>query len=101
METPPPRTKRTDTLFPYTTLFRSDKIESLLVTGKGRFDRKNLLLGKEGNKPDLSVPSNPVFACGTIICKETEIDVLIHEEFDDEIEFDITDRKSTRLNSSH
>lgn len=67
-----------------------NKIEKLLVIGRGRFDRKNLLIGEARNKPDLSVPSNPVFACGTIICKETEIDVLIHEEFDNEIEFDIT-----------
>jgi len=74
-----------------------DKIDSLLVIGQGRFDRKNLLLGKEGNKPDLSVPSNPVFACGTLICKETEIDILIHEEFDDEIEFDITTSNSSKI----
>lgn len=74
-----------------------DKIENLLVIGQGRFDRENLLLGKEGNKPDLSVPSNPVFACGTAICKETKFDVLIHEEYDDEIEFDITTSNSFNL----
>ena len=71
-----------------------DKIEELVVIGKGRFSRDNMILGKPGNKPDLSFPSTPVFATGTIVCKETEIDVAIHEEIDNEIEFDIATNNS-------
>lgn len=78
-----------------------DKIENLVVIGQGRFDRENLLLGKEGNKPDLAVPSNPVFACGTVLCKETKFDVLIHEEYDDEIEFDITTSGSINIEDNY
>ncbi len=67
-----------------------EKIEKLAVIGQGRFDRDNMILGKADCKPDLSFPSTPVFASGTVICKETEIDVNIHEEAEDEIEFDIS-----------
>ena len=73
-----------------------DKINKLVVIGEGRFSRDNMILGKPGNKPDLSFPSTPVFAAGTIICKETEIDVAIHEEIDNEIEFDISTNNSVK-----
>ena len=65
------------------------KINYLVVIGSGRFDRANKILGKPESVPDLNVPSTPVFASGTITCKETVIDVVIHEMIDDEIEFDI------------
>jgi hypothetical protein len=67
-----------------------DKIEELVVIGQGRFSRDNMILGMPGKKPDLSFPSTPVFAIGTVICKETQIDIAIHEEIDNEIEFDIS-----------
>jgi len=73
-----------------------DKINELVVIGQGRFSRDNMILGKPGKKPDLSFPSTPVFATGTIICKETEIDVAIHEEIDNEIEFDISTNNSCK-----
>ena len=73
-----------------------DKINELVVIGQGRFSRDNMILGKPGKKPDLSFPSTPVFATGTIICKETEIDVAIHEEIDNEIEFDISTNNSVK-----
>jgi len=76
-----------------------DKIEKLLVIGKGRFGGSNLILGKEGAKPDLSFPSSPVFASGVLICNETKIDVIIHEEIDDEIEFDISTNNDFNLNN--
>lgn len=69
--------------------FFREKIEELVVIGSGRFERANRILGKPGSVPDLNIPSTPVFASGTIFCKETEIDVVIHEMIDDEIEFDI------------
>jgi hypothetical protein len=67
-----------------------EKIEELVVIGQGRFSRDNMILGKAGKIPDLSFPSTPIFAIGTVICKETQIDIAIHEEIDNEIEFDIT-----------
>src|SRR3546814_4141463 len=41
----PPRSTRTDTLFPYTTLFRSDQaFHDLVADGKGRIQRCHRLL---------------------------------------------------------
>ena len=73
-----------------------EKINELVVIGHGRFSRDNMILGKPGKKPDLSFPSTPVFATGTVICKETEIDIAIHEEIDNEIEFDISTNNSCK-----
>ena len=65
------------------------KINELKVTGYGRFKNNNYILGKTGTKPDLSFSSTPVFAAGTVKVPGNEIDVLINEEIDDEIEFDL------------
>jgi hypothetical protein len=70
------------------------KIDELLVTGYGRFKNNNLILGKKTAVPDLSVSSTPVFATGTIKIPGDEIDILINEEIDDEIEFDLTMKNS-------
>jgi hypothetical protein len=70
------------------------KIDELLVTGYGRFKNNNYILGKKNTVPDLSVSSTPVFAAGTIKVPGNEIDVLINEEIDDEIEFDISLKNS-------
>lgn len=67
-----------------------NKIEQLCVIGYGRFGGTNLILGKENDKPDLNAPSAPVFASGNIIYNEAEIYVLIHEEFENQIEIDIS-----------
>jgi hypothetical protein len=74
-----------------------DKISSLLVTGAGRFGGGNFILGNENTEPDLSLPSSPVFAIGTNIYKEGTIDITIHEEIDDEIEYDISVRKQNSI----
>jgi hypothetical protein len=66
------------------------KIKSFLVIGAGRFGGGNFILGKENTTPDLSFPSTPVFAIGTNVYKEGTIDITIHEDADDEIEFDIS-----------
>lgn len=65
------------------------KINELKVTGYGRFMNNNYILGKTGTQPDLSFSSTPVFAAGTVKIPGNEIDVLINEETDDEIEFDL------------
>lgn len=74
-----------------------NKINNLVVTGSGRFDRGNFVLGKEGTKPDLSFPSSPVFAIGTNVYKEGTIDIIIHEDIDDEIEYDISARNQNSV----
>ena len=75
-----------------------DKIKELVVIGQGRFSRDNMILGKPGDLPDLSFPSTPVFAIGTVICEETQIDIAIHEETDNEIEFDISTNNARKPN---
>ncbi len=71
-----------------------EKIDRLMVTGYGRFQNNNFILGKENTIPDLSFSSTPVFTAGTIIVPGDEIDILINEEIDDEIEFDLSVRNS-------
>lgn len=74
-----------------------NKINTLMVTGSGRFGRGNFVLGREGTKPDFTFPSSPVFAVGTNIYEEGTIDITIHEDVDDEIEFDISARNQESL----
>src|SRR3546814_12876639 len=42
----PPRSTRTDTLFPYTTLFRSDEVADIsqIVYGSGKIDRASAVI---------------------------------------------------------
>src|SRR3546814_13021531 len=89
----PPRTTRTDTLFPYTTLFRSSG--NLLARGNG-----------------VTVPDRGCQSLGvTIRCRETELaQPAVLQTIRPGADCDRTgvapapdrqDRKSTRLNSSH
>ncbi|MGE5679584.1 MAG: hypothetical protein ACM34K_01770 [Bacillota bacterium] len=66
------------------------KIESLSVIGYGRFGQSNLILGEKSAQPDLTAPSAPVFALGAIKFMEKEVYILLHEEFEEQIEFDIS-----------
>ncbi len=66
-----------------------EKISKLKVNGAGRFGGGNLVLGMEGSIPDNSFSSAPVFASGTIEFDECNAEINIHEELDNEIEFDI------------
>src|SRR3546814_15953301 len=93
----PPRSTRTDTLFPYTTLFRSRSIrrsdaqkQMLVWNGWSDMldigeDRLSGILGKrEKCRPDR--------LAGYANCPLIPIDIIeLHRQ----------DRKSTRLNSSH
>src|SRR3546814_14566989 len=74
----PPRSTRTDTLFPYTTLFRSDQLGDEFQHG-AEFEAHIALIGEAGI---LHGPLAGLLAPGA--------DVIEAE-----------DRKSTRLNSSH
>jgi hypothetical protein len=64
-------------------------IGSMLVIGEGRFGDGNLVLGYEGDEPDLSYSSLPVFACGQIEFEGGSLQVSIHEFFDNKIEVSI------------
>lgn len=67
-----------------------EKITELLVTGYGRFRNNNFILGKRDTVPDLTISSAPVFAIGTVKIPGDLIDILINEETDNEIEFDLS-----------
>src|SRR3546814_13963323 len=79
----PPRSTRTDTLFPYTTLFRSSK-----RPGRGRL---RFAAGTPRLAGDSAYGAAPMLAW---LVKERGITPHIPV-------FDKSDRKSTRLNSSH
>src|SRR3546814_10823767 len=106
----PPRSTRTDTLFPYTTLFRSNRDrpagESLSEMA-GTFRRQApvpvvpfnktgkavvLLPPADAVREEIMVLPTNLAACRTCILVEAQ---LIGDGFSD------LDRKSTRLNSSH
>src|SRR3546814_13898485 len=85
----PPRSTRTDTLFPYTTLFRSrdcilhgdlDEVTDAGITA----------IGRTLDLDDLD------FACAAVVSDGQKAFLLDHG-----CAFPFRDRKSTRLNSSH
>lgn len=63
--------------------------EGMIVIGEGRFGEGNFVLGFEGDAPDFSYPSLPMFACGQIICEDSTIQVSLHEFYDNKIEYSI------------
>jgi hypothetical protein len=73
------------------------KIASMLVIGEGRFGEGNLVLGYEGDSPDLSYSSLPVFASGQVICKNCTIQISIHEFFDNKIEISLSNLSDSQI----
>lgn len=61
-------------------------INTYSVTGEGTRGELNLFLGKSGSEPDTISPSRPVFALGTLEYGTGVIDLVIHEEINNEIE---------------
>src|SRR3546814_16821829 len=88
---PPPRTPRTDTLFPYTTLFRSRRESMRRAHGEWN--------DHEPGKQVLPARAENDFRHGDVRAD----DVPKHEEeqLEDGAGAPEPDRKSTRLNSSH
>src|SRR3546814_18806257 len=83
----PPRSTRTDTLLPYTTLFRSDHDQrGALVEDDGRTDAH---VADEGGRDEEDDHA------------EAEVEVLADDPARLLAQADHQDRKSTRLNSSH
>ena len=68
-----------------------EKIESMVVIGEGRFGEGNYVLGYEGDEPDLSYSSLPMFACGQIEFEEAKVQISVHELYDNKIEFSINE----------
>lgn len=66
-----------------------DKIKNLFVIGYGKFPPFNLILGEKEDKPDLTIPSQPIVATGTFFYKFGKVNVSIFEEFENQIEIDI------------
>src|SRR3546814_19432742 len=98
---PPPRSTRTDTLFPYTTLFRSDKTYHLAPADQAA--AKPYALLREAMKE-----SNRVAIARFVMRAKQSLAAIRVASSDDDAAGDVLvletmhlDRKSTRLNSSH
>src|SRR3546814_5574274 len=110
----PPRSTRTDTLFPYTTLFRSDDrpfaAPPFIIVMVTRHDMGRLTVREIADTIDVADPLRPVRA---IECDPVVGAIMgrtlphrpdkIFDGADNFVEPDacFQDRKSTRLNSSH
>lgn len=65
-----------------------DKLDEIFLLGKGRFDKDDYVLGKETDKPDFSISAENMLAVGKIFTPTHEIEISIHEEFEEKIELD-------------
>src|SRR3546814_16125635 len=85
----PPRSTRTDTLFPYTTLFRSERALYNMVVNEATDQVVGLhLIGPDA--PEILQAAAVAVKAG-----------LSKADFDATVALHPRDRKSTRLNSSH
>src|SRR3546814_1550220 len=103
----PPRSTRTDTLFPYTTLFRSGDVYAC-IAGGGRIEQHLAIVGR--NQP-IARAQRAALARDRIVQPNAEaLDLVIQLHLDatagralrraEPVDQGL-DRKSTRLNSSH
>src|SRR3546814_6373606 len=111
----PPRSTRTDTLFPYTTLFRSEGylgwVAGFLNDSFSHIQLRPVRFGWQGDY--LGSFGQPI---GNMACKPVVLNRVMHRQMthwgilgsvdgkiipDSENRFLREDRKSTRLNSSH
>src|SRR3546814_14292886 len=109
----PPRSTRTDTLFPYTTLFRSDSYADAAISGSSMILRpavQKLLADAQAGKFDIVVAE----ALDRVSRDQADVAtfykhlqfarvplVTLAEGEISELHVGLKDRKSTRLNSSH
>src|SRR3546814_2032006 len=98
----PPRSTRTDTLFPYTTLFRSDVVGKEEVDGlalvEGLLHPAVALRDFDANPLEGSDQARPVDLFDLANAIKEKIDIFTRTVL---VERAARDRKSTRLNSSH
>src|SRR3546814_19913999 len=99
----PPRSTRTDTLFPHTTLFRSDReqegdyVEALDADVRGDVVLEEQSNGQVGESDDAHDGGDPADDVDQLVAGDRD---ECGEETEDD-DADGGDRKSTRLNSSH
>lgn len=72
-------------------------MEDMAVIGTGSFGEGNFFLGSEGDVPDFSYPSAPVFACGQVICENCVIQITVHEISDNKLEFSISNLSAEEI----
>src|SRR3546814_2356930 len=110
----PPRSTRTDTLFPYTTLFRSkvdyaarchDIVGIFYAKADGSFIEEVIFPSYNPNGVGLSPDGTKLYAAETYTCRLTQFNIVAPGKVDDAAGPGgpgiPLDRKSTRLNSSH
>src|SRR3546814_13379408 len=96
----PPRSTRTDTLCPYTTLFRSPQDDIVTPDGLDDIDYEVELAVAIGRTALNVGPAEALsHVAGYCICNDVATRGIQRQEM--EAQIGITDRKSTRLNSSH
>lgn len=66
------------------------QISEMKVIGQGRFGGGNFILGFEGDEVELDIPSTSVFASGIVKSNQLNFDVTIHQEEENQIEYDIS-----------
>src|SRR3546814_3919301 len=99
----PPRSTRTDTLFPYTTLFRSGHLDAVPPLA----EHQRLTLGDHDGQRDAAAAGDEAAHPAAQVELAAERPVEAHESLrvrhDQSVELGrhLGDRKSTRLNSSH
>src|SRR3546814_17405479 len=93
----PPRSTRTDTLFPYTTLFRSNAKMATAVVQKliDSFVEENMAGDRHETRQTLE------FLDAQLAEREKQLRAAEQKRLDFEQQYLGQDRKSTRLNSSH
>src|SRR3546814_14227109 len=85
----PPRSTRTDTLFPYTTLFRAPDLEPILA------------FGDDDGAIRVALAEEAASERGAAPFRSRRVVVLPAGTLGECADGDLVDRKSTRLNSSH
>src|SRR3546814_14299557 len=97
----PPRSKRTDTLFPYTTLFRSELIKQVEINVDYILMLVERFIQAKGTGDDKEIRATIDRAINSSPSLRNKKDLI--EQFVDSVSASakVEDRKSTRLNSSH
>src|SRR3546814_14465391 len=100
MRQPPPRSTLTDTLFPYTTLFRSDAVLLAVPVDEALLDHPVELAVDEGEVTGADRVQPALPQVERHLDHRGQLD-LARDEVLHALEVLGLDRKSTRLNSSH
>src|SRR3546814_1649112 len=107
----PPRSTRTDTLFPYTTLFRSLEPQDKIGSAASRMEAHGLEAERIAEHRDIAqrngerIIAGPRIALDAITHSQAtftnrDLAMFAHRHSEGREQYD-ADRKSTRLNSSH